>query len=114
MSRKWVKFTEGPILPTRNRPHVTLNGKGVFQFNRLIFQMLGSPKAAVLYFDEESSIIGITAAHPQLREAFPVNVKDVYWTINAIPFCRRFGIKIEKTQAFADPDLDNRGYLQLD
>jgi len=116
MARHWEKFTDGPTISSRDRLHVTLNSKGVFQFNRKVFEALGKPRAAVLYFEKATSMIGISSAHERLREAFPVNIKqDMYWTINAIPFCRHFRIKIERgTEAFADPELDNDGILQLD
>ena len=116
MARHWEKFTEGPYISSRNRMHVTLNSKGVFQFNRQVFDGLGKPSAVALFFEKATSTIGIGAAHRQLREAFPVNQRqDTYWTINAVPFCRHFGIKIDQgTEAFADPEIDTEAILQLD
>lgn len=115
MARVWEKFTGGPVVRSRERLHITLNSKGVFTFNRKVFEALGSPKAAVLYFEKETSVIGISAAHPKLREAFPVKCKEgLNWIINAIPFCRHFGILLDKTEAFVDPDIDNQEILQLD
>lgn len=115
MARHWEKFTDGPFIRSGDRVHVTLNGKGVFQMNRRAYETLGKPAAAVLYFEKATSMIGIAAAHERLREAFPVNNKnETYWTINAIPFCRHFGIRIDGTEAFADPEIDQEGILQLD
>jgi hypothetical protein len=116
MARHWEKFTDGPTISSRDRFHVTLNSKGVFQFNRKVFEALGKPRAAVLYFEKATSTIGIGPAQERLREAFPVNIRqEMYWTINAIPFCRHFGIKIDRgTEAFADPELNDEGILQLD
>lgn len=54
--------------------HVTLNHRGMFQFNRKAYEELGSPKAAVLLFEKATSTIGISPAHPHLREAFPFRV----------------------------------------
>lgn len=115
MARVWEKYTGGPVVRSRERLHVTLNKKGVFTFNRKVFEALGSPRAAVLYFEKETSVIGIGSAHPKLREAFPVNFKQgIYWTINAVPFCRHFGIRLDRTEAFVDPDIDNQEILLLD
>ena len=114
MARQWVKFTDGPFISSRDRVHVTLNSKGMFQFNRKAYEELGSPKAAVLFFDEESSVIGISPAHPHLREAFPFRVSSTCFALRAIPFCRRFGIHIDGTEAFADPEIDKEGMLELD
>ena len=114
MARHWEKFTEGPTVSSRDRVHVTLNGKGLFQFNRKAYEHLGSPKAAVLYFEKSTSMIGISSAHPQLREAFPFKASSSCFTLRARPFCRHFGIEIDGTEAFADPELDPQGILQLD
>lgn len=115
MARQWEKFTDGPFISSRDRMHVTLNNKGVFQMNRRVFNSLGNPAAAVLYFERATGVIGISPAHERLREAFPLNERQgTYWTINAIPFCRKFGIRVEGTQAFADPEIDDKGLLELD
>lgn len=116
MARVWEKFTGGPVERSRERLHITLDKKGVFLFNRKVFEALGSPRAVVLYFEKEASVIGISAAHPKLREAFPVKVKadGSNWIVNAIPFCRHFGIKPDKTEAFVNPDIDDSEILQLD
>ncbi len=115
MARQFEKFMDGPFIPSRDRMHVTHNNRGVFQMNRRVFEALGKPAAAVLYFEKATGVIGISAAHARLREAFPLNKRqDMYWTINAIPFCRRFGIRLDGTEAFADPELDDKGILHLD
>ncbi len=113
MARHWEKFTAGPTVSSRDRIHVTLNRRGVFQFNRKAYEHIGSPKAVVLFFEKATSMIGISEAHPQLREAFPVKTDGVCFRLHGRPFCRHFGIEIDGTEAFADPDLDNDGILQL-
>lgn len=115
MARHWERFMEGPFIPSRGRMHVTLNRKGVFLMNQNAYEALGKPKAVVLFFERATSMIGISREHERLRESFPMNLRqDMYWTINAIPFCRKFGIRIDGTEAFVDPEVDNEGILQLD
>ena len=115
MARHWEKFMGGPHISTRDRFHVTLNKKGVFQFNRKVFEAMGSPRAAVFFFEKATSVIGISSAHPQLTEAFPVNVRQgTYFTINGIPFCRSCGIELDNTEVFVNPEFDEKGILQLD
>ena len=116
MARVWEKFTGGPVERSRDRLHITLDKKGVFLFNRKVFEALGSPQAVVFYFEKDTNVIGISSAHPKLREAFPVKVKadGSNWIVNAIPFCRHFGIKPDGTEAFVDPDVDAQEILQLD
>ncbi len=108
------KFKGGPNKPPEHRIHVTLNSRNVIYLNRNARQLLGNPKAVVLHFNREDSIIGITSAHPQLQEAFPLNEKDGYWLINAAPFCRNYNIRVPNTQAFVRPDVDNGDMLRLD
>jgi len=115
MTRNWEKFMSGPFVPSRDRLHVSINSKGVMQFNRRTFEALGSPEAVVLYYERETGVIGMAASHKQAAESFPVNFRGgYYWTINAIPFCRAFGIKVEGTHGFINPEPDAGGVLQLD
>lgn len=114
MARQWEKFMGGPTTSSRDRLHVTLNKKGVIMMNRKTFTELGSPKAAVLFFDKKASVIGVSPAHERLREAFPVKEKAGYWHINAIPFCREFGIQMSGTEVFIYADTNEQGVLELD
>lgn len=113
MAEYWERFRGGATKPRRDRVHVTLSDKGVLLMNRKVFDMLGSPKAAVLLFNRSDCRIGISPAHPQLADAFPVKEKTNYWIINAAPFCRHFGISMDKTEAFVEPDLGKDGILRL-
>jgi len=116
MGRLWEKFMGGPTIRSRDRLHVTLNHKGVIMMNRKAFEDLGKPKAAVLFFEKESGMIGVSPAHEKLREAFPVIPKGAisYWHINAMPFCREYGIKMRGTEVFSNAEIDDKGMLVLD
>ncbi|MEP6947467.1 MAG: hypothetical protein ABJA02_16230 [Acidobacteriota bacterium] len=115
MPRNWEKFMSGPFVPSRERLHVSINSKGLIQFNRRTFEALGKPDAVVLYFERATKVMGMAASHTQAREAFPVSFRGgYYWSINAIPFCRNFEIRVEGTHAFFDPELDDQKVLQLD
>ena len=114
MIRQFEKFTDGPWVSSVTRPHVTLNSRGQLVFNRMVNKMLGSPRAVVFYFDKATSVIGISSAQPMLTEAFPVISKQTHFYVNAITFSRHYGIHIEGTEAFLDPELDEKGILHLD
>ncbi|CAN5584020.1 hypothetical protein BH10ACI3_BH10ACI3_10000 [soil metagenome] len=115
MARVWEKYTGGPFLRSRDRLHVSLNPKGVFTLNRRAYQALGSPGAAVLYFEKSTGVIGMSAAQPKLQEAFPFKEKQgLYWQLCAIPFCRHFGIRTDGTEVFVDPEVDDENILLLD
>lgn len=116
MARQWEKYNGGPTIRSHDRLHVTLNHKGVIMMNRKAFEELGKPKAAVLFFDKESSVIGISPAHEKLREAFPIQPRGAisYWNINAMPFCRHFGIQMRGTEVFTNAERNEQGVLELD
>lgn len=114
MAKHWERFTDGPHISSRDRMHITLNSRGMFKFNRKAYEAMGKPKAAALLFEKATSTIGIAPAQPHLREAFPFTQNNVNWTLNAMPFCRHFGIKFDAgTEAFVDPELDRDGVLML-
>ncbi len=114
MARIWEKYLGGPVKRSRDRLHITLNKKGVFTLNRRTYEVLGKPRAVVLYFEKSTGVIGMSSAHPRLKEAFPLNEKAGYWTINAVSFSRHYGIRLDGTEAFVDPELDAQDILQLD
>jgi hypothetical protein len=104
----------GPVRSTRDQMHITLNNKGVFVMNCKTYDELGKPKAVVFDYEESTQVIGVSAASPQLREAFPVKEKGGYYIVYGIPFCRFFGIKLEGTEKFVNPEFDEARTLQLD
>ena len=114
MARLWEKYTGGPHISSADRMHVTLNNQGMIRFNRKAYEAFGKPAAAVLSFEKATSLIGINPAQPHLAEAFPFKKHNTNWTLNAIPFCRHFGIKFDTgTEAFVAPELDTDGTLML-
>jgi len=114
MAEYWEKFRGGAAKTFKERKHVTISDKGVILLNRNVFRMIGSPEAVVLYFNRADCRIGVSPAHPQLAEAFPVKEKRGYWIIYASPFCRYFGIRIIGTESFVNFDVDAEGILRLD
>ncbi len=78
------------------------------------YKRLGKPKAAVLLFNRRHNVIGVSPAHAELEDAFPIRHKLGNWVIHASSFCQHYGIKVEKTQVFLRPDIDEDGVLRLD
>ena len=94
MARVSEKFMVGPVVSSRDRYHITRNSKGVFTFNRKLFEDMGKPKAVVFYFERSTNVIGIQKAHPILQEAFPVKAKaDRYYQTRywQFPFAGLYG-----------------------
>lgn len=77
---------------------------------------MGSPEAVVLLFDKVNSVIGVNPAPASLPNAFRIKQKGRgrHRIIHASPFCRHYGIKVDKTTAFLNPEIDEEGVVRLD
>ncbi len=114
MTTRWERFTAGPPEPKAERLYVSLNSSGLILINRKMIEEFGVPDAVVLFFDSKNHIIGLSPAHRELKDAFPVRRKDGYWFVQIAVFCKHHGIRIEKTEQFVSPEIDNEGMLRLD
>ena len=116
MITHWEEFKLGPTVPADERLHVTLDRKGMILLNGNIHDRLGNPEAVVLLFDKVNSIIGINPASPNVPNAFKLKFRSRgrHRMIFAIPFCRHYGISVDHTTVFVDPQIDEDGVLRLD
>ncbi len=104
----------GPFRPSNEKMYVSLSEKGILLMNRNAYEAFGVPDAVVLYFDRKVNVIALSPAHRELREAFPVTAKDSHFFVKVSPFCKHFGIRVEKTEQFLYPEIDDQGLLRLD
>jgi hypothetical protein len=126
MSRRWTVFDGEPNGKGKDVPRVTLGPKKVLLLNRKAYEVLGSPAAVELRFDEETRTIGLRPRDVRHSNAFPLHVKGArhktnagsprytYRIIYAAPFCRHFEIKAERTVLFNNVDLDDDGTMLLE
>ena len=116
MISHWEEFKAGPTTPLNERMHVTLSPRNVILMNGNIHDRLGQPNAVILLFDKVNSIIGVNPAGANMPNAFPVkhktNGRDRL--IRATPFCKHYGIQVDGTTAFLNPEIDEDGVLRLD
>ncbi len=110
--RTWDEFFGGPNLAGDKRLYVSLNRKGVLLLNKRAFEKIGAPKAAILLYDRRNSTIGLRAATPDTKHAFPFKRKP--FEIRAMPFCRHHKLKVPRTISFPNPEIDPDGTLLLD
>lgn len=115
IDRDFERFRGGPTQAMADRLHVTINKESVIGLNQNCYRLLGKPPAVYLYFSRARDIIAIEPLqNPRLPEAFPVKSKnDAGWRINASPFCKHFGIRLDATERFIDPDITSDGKLIL-
>lgn len=116
MVKRWTEFQGSPNRMDKDAPRVTLNARGILLLNRKAFEAMQTPAAVQLLFDEQESIIGLKSADIRRQNAFPVKQKDKHHNriIHASPFCKHFGINIQRTVLFNEVDLDNEGVLRLE
>jgi hypothetical protein len=112
----WEEFQGSPTRVERNRVRVTLNRKGIILMNKVAFEVLGEPRAVKLLFSKATQAIGLKAGDPTKENSFPVKRKDRWFnrTVAASPFCRHYGIRVDRTVLFYEADLDFDGVLQLE
>ena len=116
MLDQWEQFEAGPNKPSGAKLYVSINGKGQILLNKKVVDCLEAPAAVVLFFSKPSQKIGIRAARPIDRGAFPLKSRPRSHSkmVHASPFCRNHGIRVNGTVSFVDIKLDNDGLLILD
>jgi hypothetical protein len=115
LDRKYEKFLGGPTLPPETRLHVTMDTRGVLTMNAACHGLLGKPAAANLYFSRMDDMIAIEPVDSvRMPTAFPFRHNSSARYLNAAPFCRHFGIKLDSTVRFTSPDIrDGALHLKL-
>ena len=111
---EWEKFLGGPTKPPQQRLYATINRANRILFNDRIYRGLGKPEAVDLYFNRERDQIALQPTIARLETAFPVRGRGVgSREIYAGPFCQHYGIRIDATYRFIDPEISPDGRLIL-
>jgi hypothetical protein len=96
--------------------YATLNRDGDIMISRFTHEALGSPDSYLLLYDADVRVIGLKAARPGQRDAYPARARGGYGgrRIRAFRLCRRHAIKIDGTVRFPRVEIDHEGVLILD
>ncbi|MEP7213033.1 MAG: hypothetical protein ABI791_08160 [Acidobacteriota bacterium] len=114
MDRHFERFHGGANQAASKRVHVTISPAHLILLNRNIYYHLGKPAAVYLNYSRTQDIIAIEPTSPRLAASFPVIQNLTNWRINAAPFCRHFGIKIDTQLKFICPEIVNNAlHLKL-
>ena len=105
MDREFERFRGGANEAMSKRLHVTISPAKLILLNRNVYNLFGKPAAVYLNYSRERDIIAIEHASPRSPECFPVVQNPMNWRINAAPFCRHFGIKIDVQLKFVAPEI---------
>ena len=111
---KLEKYEGGPTPPPQKRLHITICSTGAIRFNRNFHARMGKPPAVYLYYDRVAGVIAIEPVHSfRMPSAFPVMEHSGGFRINAAPFCKHYGIRVDATERFThpEPSNDNRRWL---
>ncbi len=114
LDRGWEKFRGGPFRAIDDRLHVTLNHRGLILLNRIVYKLMDKPAAVVLYYHRKEDKIAIEPADFRLPEAYPVRSQGCNYRIQAISFCRHFGILLATTHKILCPEITDERRLILD
>ena len=116
MKRDWKELPRGDVAPAMAGFHVTLNRKGWIGFNRTTHKRMGEPRAVLVLFDPANQHIGLRAANPGLRNAYPVVRYGQYGgrIVRAYRLLAEHDIQVPDTIEFTDPRIDVDGVLVLD
>jgi hypothetical protein len=110
MDREYEKYLGGPTPPRGKSLRVTINRLNVITFNRNVYALMGKPEAVELYFNRGLDTIVLKPASPRLHTSFPVREQfKSEKRVNAAPFCRHFGIVIDSSLRFVDPQVSPNG-----
>src|SRR5688572_1261922 len=105
--REFEKFLGGPTPRKDDRVYVTIDKRYVISLNKNLYQLLGKPAAVYLHYSRMNDVIAVEPMdNPRLPAAFPLSERSGGgWRINASPFCKHFGIRLDPTERFIHPDL---------
>jgi len=96
---------------------VSITPAHIIRFNIATHTALGDAEAVMLKYDHLESLIGLAPVPLGTKGSFRIkktaaNGRDR--RVNAASFCRTYGIKIDRTERFDDPVVDDEGILRLD
>lgn len=115
LDRQCEKFLGGPTVAFGERVHVTLDSSGTIYLNAKAHKMMGRPQAVYLYFNRQKDTIILepTQAGGSAAAFTLIDAKNSARRVYANPFCKHFGIKVDGTQRFVEPEADAAGRLFL-
>jgi len=116
MRGDWEECPRGDVAPQYAGIYVTMNPKGEIALGRVVYGLLGAPKAFLLLFDRTNRRIGLKPATPTTRNAYPVLVSNRSGgkKIHAFRLIREYRIDLPQTVRFYDAEIDEDGILRLD
>ena len=116
MRADWQEVPRGDVMPQYAGIYVTMKPKGEIMMSRVTYEMMGSPKAFVILFDQTNRRIGLKPSALTTRNAYPVCVGSNAGAKRLLAYrlTREHDIDLEQTVRFYDAKIDEDGVLTLD
>ena len=116
MRPDWQEVPRGDVMPQYAGIYVTMKPKGEIMMSRVTYEMMGSPKAFVILFDQTNRRIGLKPSALTTRNAYPVCVGSNAGAKRLLAYrlTREHDIDLPQTVRFYDAKIDEDGVLILD
>jgi hypothetical protein len=112
----WKEIERDPKPGRWRTTYVSLSPKGVIALSGATWRNLGSPEAFVVLFDAANQRIGLKAARPTDRNAYPAITRGSQpgRHLNAFRMMAEEKLTLQYGLRFKDADVDPDGILILD
>ncbi len=106
MPGKWIEFEQRPH-QQNNEGYISLNDRGEFLMNDLLFEKFGRPEAVTLHFDPDDCRIELQISEANRVNAIRIRERQGAWAIRSLPFLRKWDIQLKGTYFFPDLQIEN-------
>ena len=116
MKADWIVIKRGDVMPQYAGIYVTMNPAGDIVMSRVTYEMMGSPKAFMIYYDTANKRIGLKPTALGMRDAYPARVSNRCGAkmVRGHRLTREQHIDLPMTVRFYDADINEDGILVLD
>lgn len=104
------------VQPHWSGVYVTINREGTIVLNRVAYRRMGEPTAFLILFDRVNNRIALKPTALAMKHAYRAGKYGKHGgrRVRAFRLLTEFGIKIDETLEFKDPEIDYDGQLILD
>ena len=116
MNRTWEEGGREERRTARVGHYATINSQGQIMLGRFTHEALDCAEAVMLLFDRLNMTLGIQKTHPRTENAYPVKPMGRHGgkLIRGAQAANQFGLRINGTVRFINPEIDADGVLILD
>ena len=116
IKRNWIESKFERVSGRWGAIYATMNPLGHIFISKRTYELLGEPDAFHLLFDKINAAIGLKPTKKVMKNAYPALNRSGHGgrVIRSYSFIEEFGIRLNKTVRFINPEIDEDGILVLD